>query len=281
MRTARTAVGGCDGRRFGTAEAVARTILVFDHESPGTEVRAQPIEREGISPRRRIVLARPAGSDRDHSEASLAERAPIIERGEPVKRLLDLVVGGVSLLAFLPVGLLIAVLVKVTSRGPVFFVQQRVGRHGRTFAMFKFRTMHDGTHAEVTACDHQRDHYHANGFKLPHDDPRITRLGRLLRATSLDESPQLLNVLRGDLSLVGIRPIEQAQLEKRSLVVQRAYRMMRPGMTGLWQTSGRSLSSAEERDRFDVEYVRRWSIWLDLWLLVKTPAAVLRFHETS
>jgi exopolysaccharide biosynthesis polyprenyl glycosylphosphotransferase len=172
-----------------------------------------------------------------------------------------------------PVLLAVAALVRIDSPGPAFFRQNRVGRHGRTFRMVKFRTMHVG--AEQLLAPLQPD----NGvdgvlFKL-RVDPRVTRIGRFLRRYSLDELPQILNVLLGHMSLVGPRPPLAAEVAKypddmlRRLVV-------RPGMTGLWQVSGRSDLSWDEAVRLDLQYVENWSLSLDLMILLRTVVAVLR-----
>lgn len=198
-----------------------------------------------------------------------------------VKRLVDVIGAAAGLVVMSPVALLCALMVRLTSRGPVFFVQCRVAKDGSTFRMIKFRTMRVGTHEEVIATRASHDVYIANDFKLPHDDPRITAVGRILRKTSLDEIPQLVNVLRGDMSLVGIRPVERAQLELRPPLDQAYYRAMRPGLTGLWQIDGRSSVVPHERLALDRAYVDGWSLWADIKILARTPIAVLHLSRTS
>ncbi|MDJ0768715.1 MAG: sugar transferase [Ilumatobacter sp.] len=193
---------------------------------------------------------------------------------------MDVTVAACMLLVTAPAMLLIAAAIRLTSRGPALFRQARVGHHGESFSMLKFRTMADGTHEAVLACDVAHGEYARNAFKLPPDDPRITRVGRFLRATSLDELPQMINVLRGEMSIVGVRPVERAQLLLRPPYVQDAYRSMRPGLTGLWQTSGRSSLSQQERDALDVDYVENWSPTGDIRIILRTPAAMIRTHET-
>jgi lipopolysaccharide/colanic/teichoic acid biosynthesis glycosyltransferase len=191
-----------------------------------------------------------------------------------LKRVID-VLGALVLLAmFLPFGLVIGSVVKLSSPGPVFFRQDRVGMGGRPFRMIKFRSMRDGTHSAIYKDPEAQAAYEANGFKLGPSDPRVTKIGRLLRASSVDEVPQLLNVLMGHMSLVGIRPIEPRQLAQRSEFERRCYASLRPGMTGLWQVSGRSTSTDEERRRLDCRYVQSWSPWLDLKVMLRTPFAV-------
>ena len=198
-----------------------------------------------------------------------------------VKRAAELLVAVLASVITLPLVLAAAIGIAATSRGPVFFKHERIGLGGRTFTMYKFRTMTDGTYDAVVRSHDLQQSYRTNGFKLRADDPRITRIGRILRATSIDELPQLVNVMRGDMNLIGVRPIELAQLEERPCQVQAAYCSMRPGITGLWQTSGRSALSPEERDALDVEYVETWSLKTDIKILLRTPAAIARTFETS
>jgi lipopolysaccharide/colanic/teichoic acid biosynthesis glycosyltransferase len=196
-----------------------------------------------------------------------------------IKRTIDVVVGAVALVLSFPVWMLIAALIKATSRGPVFFLQERVGRAGVPFTVIKFRTMRDGTHAEVLACEEQHAHYAANDFKLLPDDPRITKFGKILRKTSLDELPQLINVLRGQMSLVGIRPLLSDELARRDDFDQDCYKLMRPGMTGLWQVEGRSTIGSTDRVVLDRRYLETWSLIKDLKLLLATPLAILHLHH--
>ena len=173
-------------------------------------------------------------------------------------------------------GLLLGLAIRLDSPGPALYRQRRLGKGGRTIFIYKFRTMvsnadavlHDylETQPELRA-EWERDQ------KLRHD-PRITRMGRFLRKTSLDELPQLLNVLRGEMSLVGPRPIVDNEKEKYGLVYEN-YCRVRPGITGLWQVSGRNNTTYEERVSMDDYYVTNWSVWMDLWILGKTPLVVL------
>ena len=196
------------------------------------------------------------------------------------QRLLDLCVVVPALIVGLIPSLLIAAMVRVSSKGPALFVQDRVGLHGRTFRMVKFRTMRDGTHLEVRASHETMTEFHENDFKLSPDDPRITKVGRWLRKTSLDELPQLFNVLRGDMSIVGVRPVEPEQLASWPADQQALYVMHRPGLTGLWQINGRSTVLKEERLELDRRYLENWSVWGDMKILARTPGAVLRIHHT-
>jgi exopolysaccharide biosynthesis polyprenyl glycosylphosphotransferase len=178
---------------------------------------------------------------------------------------------GLFLLA--PVLLSIALLVKVTSPGSVLFRQERVGRHGRTFRMLKFRTMVEGADQMLEMLRAEND---GNGvlFKRK-SDPRVTRIGTVLRRYSLDELPQLLNVLSGSMSLVGPRPPLLSEVDRYGFDMHRRF-LVKPGLTGLWQISGRSDLSWDESVRIDIRYVENWSLTFDLLILWRTMGAVLR-----
>lgn len=188
------------------------------------------------------------------------------------RRLFDIALAAIALVVFAVPCVVIAIVVKLTSRGPVFYVQQRVGRRGDLIGVLKFRSMLDGTHAEVR----NDPAYIDNDFKLSPDDPRITRVGRVLRSTSLDELPQLFNVLRGQMSVVGVRPLLEEELALRSKYDQDLYRMFRPGITGLWQVEGRSSVCKAERVELDRQYLENWSLWGDIKIAARTPLALLR-----
>jgi exopolysaccharide biosynthesis polyprenyl glycosylphosphotransferase len=193
-----------------------------------------------------------------------------------IKRLMDLLLAGAGMVVIAPLLLVIAVLIKLDSRGPVFFRQLRAGVGGRPFQMLKFRTM------VVNADDikHQLAHLNESGdprlFKI-RKDPRVTRMGQWLRRTSLDELPQLFNVLRGEMSLVGPRPFFLQDMEQYDLHHFERLHVL-PGITGLWQVAGRSdIVDFEEVVRMDAEYIRDWTLWRDLWILLRTlPAALGR-----
>lgn len=196
-----------------------------------------------------------------------------------LQRMLDVIVASlVAAVAIVPC-ILIAIAVKLTSRGPVFFRQERVGRHGDTFRIIKFRTMRNGTADEVAMSAAQRKRYVENSFKLDADDPRITPLGRFLRRTSLDELPQLLNVLRGDMSVVGIRPLIVEEYLERSPIDRELYARFRPGLTGLWQISGRSSVVHNQRIVLDRAYAADWSVRRNVSILVRTPASLVSDEE--
>jgi lipopolysaccharide/colanic/teichoic acid biosynthesis glycosyltransferase len=179
-----------------------------------------------------------------------------------IKRAADVAAAGILLVALAPLMAVIALVVKATSEGEVVFRQQRVGRAGRPFTILKFRTM---------AKDAPRSPLGTYCYK---DDPRVTRVGRLLRRSSLDELPQLVNILRGDMSIVGPRP-DLPHHVARYTPFQRQRLEMRPGVTGWAQVNGRNSISWEERIRLDVEYVRGWSALRDLQVVLRTIAVVL------
>jgi exopolysaccharide biosynthesis polyprenyl glycosylphosphotransferase len=196
---------------------------------------------------------------------------------ECAKRATDALLGGVLLLLLSPLMAVVALLVKLTSSGPVIFSQARLGQGGRRFRIFKFRTMRADAEDLLQRTPELRRKYEQNNFKLPEgEDIRVTPLGRILRATSLDELPQLINVLRGEMSLVGPRPIVPDELlrygDYGSLLL-----MVKPGMTGNWQVSGRSrLVDYADRVRLDMEYLRDQSFGADLEILIRTVGAVAR-----
>lgn len=198
------------------------------------------------------------------------------------KRSVDLLSTSLMLVLLAPLFVLIALAIVATSPGPVFFLHERLGRGGKPFKLWKFRTMvPDAEEAlqKVLRSDPVLRMEWETTHKLARD-PRITAVGAFLRRTSLDELPQIINVLLGDMSLIGPRPIVRQELKKYG----KSYEMVskvRPGMTGLWQISGRSSLPYETRVELDVYYIKNWSFWLDLYIVLKTPWAVLRFGDAK
>jgi exopolysaccharide biosynthesis polyprenyl glycosylphosphotransferase len=201
-----------------------------------------------------------------------------------LKRAIDIGGSLMALTFFAPVFLMIALAVKASSRGPVFFRQQRLGQHGEPFAFFKFRSMYVGNDAsahqeyikKLISGNAERHKSNGNGegvFKMT-SDPRITRIGAFLRRTSLDELPQFYNVLKGDMSLVGPRPPIPYEVENYDVWHRRRLLEVKPGITGLWQVSGRSRVTFDEMVRLDLRYARTWSPWMDVKILLRTPLAV-------
>ena len=196
------------------------------------------------------------------------------------KRIFDICFAFSLLPIAIPTMALISIAIGLSSGWPLLYTQRRVGRYGRPFTIWKFRTMHcDGEtilSAHLEQSPQARAEWH-NSRKL-RQDPRITRIGRVLRQTSLDEIPQILNVLMGQMSFVGPRPIVRKEIRKYGESFS-YYLAARPGITGLWQISGRSALSYDTRIILDEQYVRHWSLQADIRILLKTPRAVLRCSE--
>jgi exopolysaccharide biosynthesis polyprenyl glycosylphosphotransferase len=191
-----------------------------------------------------------------------------------VKRMLDIAVSGVLLMFLSPLFLVVILLIKLTSPGSVFFVQKRLGWNKRRFEVFKFRTMVVDAEKKMTQIQHLNE---VSGpvFKIK-NDPRITPVGKFLRRTSIDELPQLLNVFLGDMSLVGPRPLPVRDYEGFNEDWQRRRFSVKPGITCLWQVKGRSEIPFEQWMELDLQYIDKWSLWLDLKILARTIPAVLR-----
>jgi exopolysaccharide biosynthesis polyprenyl glycosylphosphotransferase len=211
-------------------------------------------------------------------------REPLGQGARLVKRAFDVCVAALALVLLSPLWVLMALLIKLDSKGPVLYRQERVGMDGRIFLFLKFRTMRTGADDRAHR-EYQRRYIEGRPdtnlgdsrrpvYKL-HDDPRVTRTGRWLRRTSLDELPQLLNVLRGDMSVVGPRPPIPYEVEAYALW-HRKRLDMKPGMTGLWQVSGRNRLSFDEMVRLDLFYIENWSLWLDLKIMLRTLPVLLR-----
>jgi exopolysaccharide biosynthesis polyprenyl glycosylphosphotransferase len=196
---------------------------------------------------------------------------------ETAKRLLDIVLASGVIILLSPLLVFIAIVVKATSRGPLLYCSPRVGKGGRHFTFLKFRSMYvDGVRSAVSERNEKDGHL----FKI-RNDPRVTPAGRILRRLSFDELPQLINVLRGDMSLVGPRPLPAEDLgpdgmSPKFVIWSKQRSRTRPGITGLWQIRGRSNLSFDDMVRYDQEYVRNWSLFLDFIILAKTPVLVLR-----
>jgi len=201
-----------------------------------------------------------------------------------IKRAIDVLGGSLALIAFSPIILLIAIAIKLSSKGPVFFQQERIGQYGAMFTFLKFRSMHlnnDATihkeYVKLLISGEVAGNGSDNGeavYKIT-NDPRITAVGRFLRRASLDELPQLFNVLRGEMSLVGPRPPVAYEVEGYDVWHRRRILEAKPGITGLWQVNGRSRVKFDEMVRLDLQYARTWSPWLDLKILLRTPGAVI------
>jgi Undecaprenyl-phosphate galactose phosphotransferase WbaP len=192
-----------------------------------------------------------------------------------LKRVVDVLASLVSLVLLSPLLAVTALLIRCTSPGPIFYGQQRIGRHGRMFTIWKFRSMRadaDAALAAHIAANPQAQEEWLRDHKLK-DDPRVTQFGAFLRRTSIDELPQLWNVLKGDMSLVGPRPIVKDEAARYGRVFH-SYTKVKPGITGLWQVSGRNDVDYNRRVLLDQFYIRHWSPWLDMYVIAKTIVAV-------
>ena len=205
-----------------------------------------------------------------------------------LKRTTDICLSFIALVLLSPIILMFAIIVKITSQGPIFYTPQRVGKTGKLFKMLKFRSMYmykiNGklVHAQkyLDINEKLKKEYQKNSFKLQ-NDPRATTVGKILRRYSIDELPQLINVLKGDMSLVGPRAYQQDELEHQQKVYPETAKYVkiilqaRPGASGPWQVSGRSFINFDQRVEMDAEYVKRKSILYDIWIAVKTPLAMI------
>jgi exopolysaccharide biosynthesis polyprenyl glycosylphosphotransferase len=227
-----------------------------------------------VAPRATELLIERRGEYVPGQGVPLFELRPPVFAGADwvIKRGFDLVVSALVAIVGVPVWVLIGLAIKLDSRGPVFFRDTRVGLNEREFDMLKFRTMYADAEAQQAGLETENE---AEGalFKI-RDDPRVTRVGRLLRRFSIDEIPQVLNVLRGEMSLVGPRPLPVRDYELLEPWHRKRYLVL-PGMTGLWQVAGRSSLSFDDLVRLDFYYLEHWSIWLDISILLKTLPAVL------
>jgi exopolysaccharide biosynthesis polyprenyl glycosylphosphotransferase len=265
-------------------EGVNRIVLL-NGSMPETEVAAcnRISQRMGVPISYTLALTAPNEKISFSMEYGVPvfEFAPVtLDRWQQTsKRVLDVLVAVATLVALAPLMLLIALLVKLTSTGPVLYRAPRVGKGGRYFTFLKFRSMYTGRGREEVAAENEKS---GHIFKV-RDDPRITPIGRFLRRYSLDELPQLLNVLRGDMSVVGPRPLPAQDLDpdgmsRRFEVWSEQRSRVRPGITGLWQVRGRSELPFEDMIKYDLEYILNWSLALDIRILLETPAFVLSGH---
>jgi exopolysaccharide biosynthesis polyprenyl glycosylphosphotransferase len=191
-----------------------------------------------------------------------------------MKRLIDIVGSAALLLALAPLFAVVTLLIRLDSRGPVFFTQERVGFNKRRFRILKFRTMVDGSHQQQHMLEHLNE-VEGPVFKIK-NDPRVTRLGQFLRRFSIDELPQLVNVLKGDMSLVGPRPLPVRDVDRIDVQWHKRRFSIKPGITCLWQVNGRSNIGFNEWVRMDLDYIDKWSLALDLLILMKTIPVVFR-----
>jgi lipopolysaccharide/colanic/teichoic acid biosynthesis glycosyltransferase len=202
-----------------------------------------------------------------------------------IKRLMDIAGSALALLVFAPILLAVAIAIKLTSKGPVFFRQMRVGQYGEQFVFLKFRSMHVNNDSSVHkkyvqqliagSAQSQPGNGNGNGVYKLTQDSRITRVGAFLRRSSLDELPQFINVLKGEMSLVGPRPAIAYEVQEYDIWHRRRVLEAKPGITGLWQVNGRSRVKFDDMVRLDLRYAKTWSPWMDLKILLRTPVAVV------
>ena len=228
--------------------------------------------------------SRPQHNPAFYPELSKRSNARQVESG--IKRMMDIIGSALALVISAPLFLVIALAIKASSKGPIFFRQQRVGHYGKYFTCLKFRSMyvdndphiHEDYVKRLIAGEAPRHPSKGNGdavYKLTKDD-RVTRVGAFLRKTSLDEVPQFINVLKGEMSLVGPRPPLAYEVESYGLWHRRRLLEAKPGITGLWQVNGRNRIAFDDMVRLDLTYARTWSPWLDLKILLRTPLAVIQ-----
>lgn len=248
--------------RANLTQEQADQIRISFHSFPedGDKSNGSPLMDETIYP--------------DLREPNLATRLSRL-----AKRALDVVASLMAIILFSPLFILISVAVKLTSKGPVLFRQERVGQFGRRFWFLKFRSMKCGSGAHIHQEYVKRFISGAIGkeqgvtYKIT-KDPRLTRIGGFLRKSSLDELPQLINVLKGEMSLVGPRPAIPYEIDFYQAWHRTRFLEVKPGITGLWQVTGRSKTTFDDMVRLDLRYVRQWSFWLDIKILLHTPQAV-------
>ena len=262
---------------------MARVVVCFSRTHPErtTEMLKGPGRTGGVSiVPRYYELVTSRSHVEDLSGLTMLDIAPasMTAGSRFLKRSFDIVASSLILLVASPFFIVAAVVIKATSPGPVFFRQVRTGRKEQPFSMMKFRTMYNDAEERRHEIDHLNE---VDGplFKVQ-NDPRVTRIGRFLRRTSLDEFPQLINVWMGDMSLVGPRPFVVSEAMKIEGWARKRFEA-RPGMTGLWQVSGRNELSHLELCRLDYLYVASWSFWWDVQILWQTPTTIFRGRGAS
>lgn len=191
-----------------------------------------------------------------------------------IKRACDIGLSSIGLIALAPVFLLIGIAIKIDSKGPAFFVHKRIGKNGKIINIYKFRTMFEGSEDMFAKFSEKQIEEYKENYKLK-EDPRVTKIGKFLRKTSLDELPQILNILKGELSIVGPRPVVSSELEKYGQNKEK-FLSIKPGLTGYWQVNGRSLTTYKERMKMELYYIENRGIWLDTKIFFKTILSVIK-----
>ena len=191
-----------------------------------------------------------------------------------LKRFRDIIIGTIGLIICIPIFIIIGIAIKIDSKGPVFFKHKRIGKHGKKLEIYKFRTMIENAEEAMKNFTEEQKKEFAENFKLE-NDPRVTRVGKILRKTSLDELPQIINILKGEMSIIGPRPVVKSELEKYGSN-QDKFLSVAPGLTGYWAANGRSDVSYEERMALELYYVNNRSLILDMKIFFKTIGSVLK-----
>jgi exopolysaccharide biosynthesis polyprenyl glycosylphosphotransferase len=257
-------------RQYMYTESTAELIALCESVGVDVTIASDLFQTRRARPQLRDLLGGPAITLTNYPHRTLGALA--------VKRAIDIVGAVIGIVIAAPLWLIAMLAIKLDSPGPVFFVQRRCGLRGRTFSFIKFRTMYQGAEEQLEELL-ERNEVSGPVFKMK-KDPRVTRVGHFLRKYSIDELPQFLNVLLGHMSLVGPRPPVPGEVGQYDLAVRRRL-SVRPGLTCLWQVSGRSLIPFEEWIRLDLEYIDGWSLWLDFQILLLTIPAVLRGDGAS
>ena len=191
-----------------------------------------------------------------------------------LKRFIDIIIGTIGLIVCIPIFIIIGIAIKIDSKDPVFFKHKRIGKHGKKLEIYKFRTMIENAEEAMKNFTEEQKKEFAENFKLE-NDPRVTRVGKILRKTSLDELPQIINILKGEMSIIGPRPVVRSELEKYGSN-QDKFLSVAPGLTGYWAANGRSDVSYEERMALELYYVNNRSLILDMKIFFKTIGSVLK-----
>lgn len=191
-----------------------------------------------------------------------------------VKRLADVVISLIAIILLSPIFMIVAIVIRLDSNGKIIFGHQRIGKNMKSFKIYKFRTMYENSEEIFNSfTEEQKKEYYIN-FKLD-NDPRITKVGDFLRRTSLDELPQLINIIKGDMSIVGPRPIVNKEIEKYGEYAETVFSVL-PGLTGYWQANGRSDTTYEERVQLDMHYIKNRSLTMDIKIILKTFVSVIK-----
>lgn len=191
-----------------------------------------------------------------------------------IKRFLDILISIIGLIVLFPVFLILGIIIRIDSPGPIVFAHKRIGKNGKDIKIFKFRTMYKDAEEMIKKFDENQMKEYKENYKLK-DDPRITKIGKILRKTSLDELPQIFNIIKGDLSIVGPRPVVESELEKYGKNKDK-FLSVTPGLTGYWQANGRSTTTYEQRVNMELYYVDNRSLWMDIKIFFKTFISVVK-----